>query len=242
MPNNEKPIQKLTTTIKNITEIIVLILALLFGFYEFVYKQHLAPQSSANITVNIELQRIKVDNSKVNNLIPIKMLFKAKNTGMCKVNLLPNIFFVGGGKIVRREIDLVEYLFNNPFVKKTKKYIGKHFTSSKIELIAYGGVFDDDHLKSDEEIKKECNVYIPNNKYDYLEATVLIYSILESVPSKRIKLEHKIDERTKNRTTVIYLDGKQLITDKNGNYNRKNLYKLDAIGFQQSSSTIQLAL
>jgi hypothetical protein len=166
------------TWVQTIGIIMAAIWALL---YTFVYKEVWLPQSvPVNVSINLTLQKAGVavpSSGQQRGLAAIALHIAANNPSSQVTQLFPSVFIVYGYKISRYDHSIEQDI---ALFDEKSKYKMKHIDLSDHTIVAWGYIMgnmelnENNELKPGETVARTFIFYVPVDKYDAIEAHVLI--------------------------------------------------------------------
>jgi hypothetical protein len=226
------------------TQVVGILAAGWFGYYQFVYKEVRAPKAApVNVSVDLavdQLDPVHLSRDRATRpMIPIRVRVGARNPSTREVALFPTMVVIFGEVLAPQdekfEVNGSATRFEQPNAAIAERYAKRVGRT----VIAFGKAFADEGLKPNEAISRTFIVHIPSGRYDRLEAVI---SVTAARSTQGLAIEYKVNAADPSASFVempIYevRDGKRSpLKWSNGEY--------DAPGreLQQAVSRFQLSL
>lgn len=178
----EQPRQNLGQAINTWVQTFGIVIAAGWGFYTFVYKEIVLPQSApVNITINLQLKKIGSGNplgsDPKKKLVAIEMRVAATNPSAREVYLLTSAWIAYGIVDGLSTDTLSAEAANNAINSRRGAYVQKHAEAIKTPVVAVGNLFKDAVLKPSEATSRTIIIYVPAETYDRMEVYALIPTV-----------------------------------------------------------------
>jgi hypothetical protein len=158
-----------------------IIIAALWGFYTFVWKEYWVPQSvPVNASVSLKLQKTGEGiqaKKQEKGFDAIEINISAKNPSSQITHLFPSVFIIYGYKIMNSDPSLKNDIAP---LNEDSIYNMKHVALSDPTIVAWGYIIGSNELKENDELKpgelvaRTFVFYVPVGKYDLLLAYAFI--------------------------------------------------------------------
>ena len=156
-----------------------ILVAALWGFYTFVYKEIEVPKSApVNISLNLQLKKIE-SGSLAGDLAAVEVRVSATNPSPRKISLLPEAWIAYGAKIAPVRNDETAFSASASDVLKQPNVITTQHRFAELKsfsVIATGRLFRYELLKPGETIGRTLVFFVPKNDYNFVSVNTFIPS------------------------------------------------------------------
>jgi hypothetical protein len=166
-------------TVNTWVQTIGILIAAIWGFYTFVYKEIELPSSApVNISLNLQLKKIE-SGPLVGDLSAVEMKVSATNPSPRKISLLPTVWIAYGANINAARNDETTFSHAASDVLKDPSIIAtqQRFADLKgFSVVAAGHLFHYNSLKPGETIGRTLVLFVPKNDYNFISVSTFMPS------------------------------------------------------------------
>jgi hypothetical protein len=173
-------------------QIAAILIAGIWGAYEFIYKEIVAPSAAPiNVSLDLELKlidQVEAGSSNTRSRFPVQLKVVARNPSTRSIYLLSSAWWVYGIDVAMRETDEKEFdkSVASSVSYPSGQYAERYVIQGDPVLVAAGSLVADVVLKPAEIITRSLIIYLPP-KHDKLEVVVKIPTS-EKNPEGKVKL------------------------------------------------------
>ena len=198
--------------------IIVVLLTFFWGVYTFIYKDVIQKEiEPISLKMSIEIDK-NFQESNITNLDVNRLTIKLENPGVKEADLLASVFYINAYLLTENKNS--NSLEKITIDTNTKRYYSKIVSPIEPDgsLIYWGGIFDDDSIKPNEELSRTISFYFDKKKFNYFEIQGVTY-----FSNKGSNLSIEITPVGNGKFKTIIKDHKNLKEISNDEINKLNV-------------------